>query len=496
MIHSVKLYAQSLALEYNRSGQTVSVVEWSYAEAKAFSCEADWNINTAASVHWFSVHGCFFTIDGVGGFTNSHNDLRSTIEVDGYGFIVLIPNYFSIECFSQCTDRNHGSPVIINIWSSIASDNVVVYNIINRVDGHNNGTASEWICLTKGVFESSCIKAIIMRILNSYNNISSSFSVSIDIDIAFAVVYVLTVTYNFKADLSIFVALICDVSIQGAIDLSASPIFLNDVNSYAVVFIDRTFCRIKFQCECVVRFHNSQFTGNQLLSGSILCIYSDGSAQERFVSLYVCFGSKSITQITSTCINYGFTVSANDEFTKITNCKISICVDYNSIFINIASSYINKLSKSNLIIDIDNSITEGTHISSLNVKNGIFNGTKIINIERYSSIVITEKRYTYSVLTRNEVVYSGSICTDVAQSVYTTIPVEAKIVCSNIRIIWFAHDSYILVMVCTSVAIFISVSWFASQRTSYRIIFFVGDFKLNSIGEISLRVSPVVIITS
>ena len=467
-----------LLLEYDRSSQTgFCILQSSYGETNALSYEANWYINTTIVVYRYSVHGAFFTIDGVGFIVNVHDDLSTAIVVNGDNiWICFIPNNFSVESFHQRTDRNHGSPVAVYIRSSIAGNNVVVDNIIGRTNGHNNAAVSERIFLTYRIVESSCISAIIGAILDDNTDLSSGFFGGVDGQAALTIAYS---TAGFDSNLSIFVALIIYESFESTIDLCTIAVFIN--NSYVnfVVFVDRTFFRIKSERKCIVRIYNGQLAFNILFVSSIPSHNSYNGAKQRIVACNVLSGCKyHFTGLRGHMVNQSFT-SSSDGDTR--------CPNLQAVFVNILrfSSYI--LAESDFIAQCNCSLRAAVFSSQSNFQ--ILNFTKFSNVEAYSSIIFAEQRYANGVLTRYENVCNIIDGTIVLQSVNTLslIPSESDIGRFDLGFFWPFKNIHVLSMFLNGNSISIAC-WFVGNSfcASYSITFFIKDFKLNSIGEQSV----------
>lgn len=244
-----------LALEYNRSSGAVCVVEWGYSEAHSFSNKANWYVGTITLDYWFSIHGHFFIVDSIGIFTNGHYD-SLIIVLDSYSTIVIVIGYSSIESFSECADRNHRSPSIVNIWSCIHFEELLVNNILRRTDGHGYFVMSSDINITRIIFKSSCIEATIGIIFNSNYNISGGSIRSINSNSTTTVGYIaIKSVYRYNC---IFITLICNIcGNYGSFNLCASTVFFYNRYGYIIIFTYRAFSWIKFKTKSIVRINNS-----------------------------------------------------------------------------------------------------------------------------------------------------------------------------------------------------------------------------------------------
>ena len=244
-----------LALEYDGSSQTsFTIIQWVYNEAHCFSCKADWYEGTIALDDWFGIHGEFFTVYSIGGFTDGHNN-SLLIVVDGYGACIVIPDNFCIETFHECTERNHGSPVAVNVRSCIHFEELLVNNILGGTDRHGYIVVSVDVALTEGVVKAANIEALVRSIF--YSNTDGNISVFSAVNGQFAFT-VLNILLNVYGNNSIVIALIFDVSHQLAVNLSLAAIFFNDSYINVIVFFNRTFSWIEFEAEGVIRVNNRQ----------------------------------------------------------------------------------------------------------------------------------------------------------------------------------------------------------------------------------------------
>ena len=437
-----------LLLEYNASGQTISIVEWEHVETNAFSNEADWYIDAIASIHWNSVHFAIYAVDGVTGFTNSHNDLGVTVEVNGYSAIILIPDNFGVKSFHQCTNRNHSSPSIVDVWSSIASKYVVVHNIFGGVDGHNNSAVSEWIFSAKGVVQSCWI--YFGASLNNNYDISSSFFIRVNSDGAFTA----RDATNFYRNLSIFVALVSDPSFDGTLHLLNFTVFVNDRYRNFVVLSDRALFGTEFEGLIGVGLHNSQCLGYELLVSSVVSNNFDFSTDQRIVYWGIYRSYESTI----------FNVDVTSCFT-IETIVYRWSVNLDAVFVNINCINSYELTKGNLII---NSYTGFIRVArifaivmSVDVENSILNLAELSNIEGYSCIVTARKSNTNFVLTRNEIFCIG-VTTYISEGVnaIVCIPNKVEVARFELRVIIALSSQFELVTLDSIV-------------TSYRIFFLI-----------------------
>ncbi len=451
---------QRLLLEYNRSSQTSFVVEWEYVEAEAFGCETYWYIDAIASIHWFSVHGSFCTVNSVGGFTNSHNDLGVAVEVDGYSAVILVPDNFSVKGFSQCADRNHGSPVAVDVWSSIASDDLVVDNVFGRIDGHNNSAVSECIFSTEGVFEGAIV--CFSTSLNNDNDVSGGFLISINSQAAFASV---NLVVHFNRNLSIFIALVSNPSGHVTFYLLSLAVSVNNSDVDFVVLADSAVVGAEFKRLVGVRISNSQGLFNELLVGSVERNNLNGGADQGFICWNVNSSTESIVPVSY--IDNRLT----DEVVAYASSR-----NLDAIAINILSIYNYSLAKSDGVINIHPTFVRVSWrliiIGSLDIKNGILNLTKLHSIEGNGSVVFAVSQgNAYFVLTFGEIfiiTISSARFISKGVSASSAIPYECEVAFIEMRVFWFFSDFKLI----------------ARNNAAHSFSFGVSDFKLNRIREV------------
>ena len=175
----IRLEIPILFLEYYASGGTVGIVESSDAEAKRFTYETNWYIGTIAGDFRSNVHGLFFAINGVGGFTNGHNNFTRAKSV-GNGACIVIPYYISANSFTKSTEW-YESTILSNVWSSIFNVyNIVVNNEVVGTDGHNNSSINWDILFAESVSQSTCVD--LTTIFYSDNDVSSGSLICINAD--------------------------------------------------------------------------------------------------------------------------------------------------------------------------------------------------------------------------------------------------------------------------------------------------------------------------
>ena len=239
----IRLEIPILFLEYYASGQAVRILKWGYSVAQSFSYETNWYEGTIAFTDDRSrVHVSFFIVYSVSSFTNGHYD--SGVAINDGDHVVFEVNS-STEGFSESTDRNHGSPSTVDVWSSVATNDCVVNDHIGRTDGHSNDLISVDICCTNGISEGICIDCIAIVIFNCNNNIYCSFFVRIDSDCT--ILTINNIFCSFYFNICILVALISniDISVIGS-DISYSiAFFINNAISDSIYFISNTIFAIE-----------------------------------------------------------------------------------------------------------------------------------------------------------------------------------------------------------------------------------------------------------
>ena len=402
----IRLEIPILFLEYYASGGTVSCIECGYLEAKSFTNETNWYIGTFASDFWSNVHGLFFAVNGVGGFTNGHNNFGLT-EGIGNGACIVIPYYVSADGFTKSTEWYEGT-ILSNVWSSVFhGDNLVVYNEVRGTDGHNNAGVSQSVFFTNGVFKSLTIESITISYSN--NDVYSCFFVGEDGQFTFTVYCILSRNSNF----CICVALICNVSIYFATYfVSEIAICINNAYSNSVIFVSVAFSWIECESIGVVCIYNSQFFFNILLSFAVISFYIDGSTNERFISNGVFCNLILIIETKASPISYN-SLAIYAIFSILGR-------NLNTIFVDIFCFNFQIFTKCDFISDLFVLILSSTSCLSIHGYIQILNGTKFSNIESSSCIVATEQGQSYSVFTWNEIMFF--IVANIFQSIVGTIP--------------------------------------------------------------------------
>ena len=104
----IRLEIPILFLENYASGGTVSCGQSGNLEAKSFTNETYWYISTIARDFWSNFHGLFYTVNGVGGRIDGHNDFGFTQSI-GNSTSIVIPFYFSAKSFTKSTEWYKGT---------------------------------------------------------------------------------------------------------------------------------------------------------------------------------------------------------------------------------------------------------------------------------------------------------------------------------------------------------------------------------------------------
>lgn len=415
MIHSVKLYAQSLALEYNGSGEVVSIIEWGYSVTKTFSYETNWYIGTIARENWSSIHVEFFTVDGVGIFADGHDNFSVTQSI-GYRLVVLIPIYSCTKCFAQCTEWNHGSPCAVYIRSSITFDDLVVYNILGGADGHNHSAISIDISITNGVVECACIGVTV--IVYGNNHFHSSRLVSIKYDFTFTILNILIIyceSYN-----CIFIRLIYYKSANFTFNRFYNVvIFIYNRYIDNVVFTCRTFSWVECESIGVIGINNRQSFLNEFFIVCIQGANSDCRTKQNLMFYSIRLSPETTDGSILIFDCFGITIEA---------ILYIVSLNFQAIFVNVFCYNINSLTKHYFVRDaipvFSNVIIAS--IFSLHVDNNILNSTKLRSSESYINILFAQESYTYFIFTRGEITLLIAT-TNISQSVVAAIPIKDEI---------------------------------------------------------------------
>lgn len=458
---------RQLLLEYNRSGETgFAILQSSYGVAKIFSDETNRYIGTVARENWSSIHSLFFTVQSVSFLANGHHKFSVAIGI-GNGLSILIPVNFCTKGFTKYTERNHGSPVAVYIWSSIALDYVVINNIIGRADGHNNSVFSIRIFCTEGVVQGSTIEFAILS-SNNDNNISSTFCIAVEGQFAFAVFNSIVLHVNFN--ISISITLICYISMERTIDLRYITISIYNTYSNFIIFTNNTAGRIERQGFVEIVLHNSEFFFNILAVFFVKYLNGDGGTYQRFIcrSVWIGIKIKKIIEPAIAVINNCFAVNANS--------KISIvCSYFDAICINIIRNNFYRLTKSDLIINSADRVVAGrvhpVSRTSNQIKNNIFYTAKFRKVESSGSCGITAlKCNLHGVFTRNQI---GSLfVTNIFQSVNAIyiIPYESQFLSFQLGIFWSSNTQSVHVLIKSYAFYFIAI--------------YISDGKLNSVCKV------------
>ena len=161
---------------------------------------------------------------------------------------------------------------------------------------------------TYSIVKMTNIYTVVGIIYNCYCKFNSSRFRSVYNNLTFTILDSWIVFYNFSSYSSIFVALVCNIDLQVAIDLSEIAFFIDNFYSYFVVFVDSTFCRIEFEGECVVGINNSQFDRSIDTVFIAVANYSDSGTKQGFISCNIRFSSKGFANL---FINSSFPIATN-----------------------------------------------------------------------------------------------------------------------------------------------------------------------------------------
>ena len=239
----IRLEIPILFLEYYASGQAVCILKRNYSVAQRFSYKANWYEGTIAGKNRSSVHGLFITVYSVGLFADGHGQFSVTKSV-GNGLAVLIPMNGSTEGFTEYTEWNHGSPSAVYVWSSVAGDNVVIYNIVGRTNSHNNGGFSVRILSANSVIQ-SVGKNYVIAVAYTDNDFKISFLIRVDGQLTFTISNINASWGNIN--ICIFYRFIEQINIESAINIYFVSISVNNRYANSIIFAGWTIGRIKFE---------------------------------------------------------------------------------------------------------------------------------------------------------------------------------------------------------------------------------------------------------
>ena len=252
---------------------------------------------------------------------------------------------------------------------------------------------SEKLISTYSIVKMTNVYAAVVFINNCYCKFNSSRFRSVYNNLTFTILDSWIVFYNFSSYSSIFVALVCNIDLQVAIDLSEVAFFIDNFNSYFVVFVNSTFGRIKFESECIVRINDCQFYHGINTIFITVTNYSDSSPQQRFISSNICLGDKVCTNF---IVNNSFPITADNSIVASSNLQ--------AVFVNKFCNYCNILTKSNFVCNIG--LTTAAQIFSIDIKNNIFYSTKFCDIKFSGRIITAKQRYSYCIVTWDEIFFS------------------------------------------------------------------------------------------
>ena len=300
---------QRLLLEYNASGGTVSCGQSGYLEAKSFTDKTYWYIGTIVSDFWSNVHGLFFAVNGVGLFTDGHNNFGLAKGV-GNGACIVIPYNFCAKSFAQCTEWYIGT-IVSNVWSSIFNAYYfVVNNKVIRANGHNNAGINRNILFANSIFQGLSIRGTIFIGYNN-NDVKNGFLIGVHLQISFTICYGSSAACNRgQLNFCISVGAVFNVSVHflTSFDNFTICIYNRNINSVGLA----NLASFAVKCEGVVgnRVNNRQGLYNLFLNLGI--VSSDGHfSTKKVFSISVGLVQFEVDSIASgTCfIFYSFTIN-------------------------------------------------------------------------------------------------------------------------------------------------------------------------------------------
>ena len=466
-VHSVKSNApQRLLLEYNAGGCAGGcIIEWGDFEAEVFSYETNWYIGTIARENWCSIHGLFFTVQGVGVFTDGHYEFGVAYSV-GYALSVLIPFNFSAKCFAEYAEWNHGSPSIVYIWSAVAFNNGTVDEVIAGADGHNNIAACVFVNFTKGVGKSSAVHFAIVS-NNNYAYISSAFCIAVQSQGAFAVLNFVVLNVSFYVSIS--VALIFYISVELTINLGNVTFFVNNGYGNLVVFVNNAGGWVEGQGFTKIVLNNGEFLFNILAVFFIKYLYGNGGTNKGVVGRFVV---KSIEVEVAT--NPGVTI-VNNSIAVYTGLEVIVISFYfNAISINIERNNFYRLTKSNLAVDFSDSIIAGFNPTSwacIHIENDVFYSTKLSKVKGSGSCLVAALECDlHSVFARNQVSSSASVVfigVNKSVNALSFVPNEAEIISFKLGAIWLGNTQAVHVGEISVASYFIAVNVSQSELNCF-----------------------------
>ncbi len=419
----IRLEIPILFLEYYASGQTVCILKWGYSVAQSFSYETNWYIGTITGKNRSSVHSLFFAVYSVGIFTNGHGQLSVTKGI-GNSLSILIPVYSSAEGFTEYTEWNHRSPVAVYIWSSIAGNDIIIYNIISRIDRHYNGGIGVNIFWTKSIFKGTCVNSIVLihRINNSNYNVRTSFYIRVQSDNTFTIINSCVCAYIcFNISICNRSRLYISVNIS-AINIYSIALFINNGHINLIILICWAIIAIKCQAVFGQTIDNRQFFLSKLTVYRIKSFDFDNSTND--IARIINYDFKVMIYTTirhSTCIKFGRCNSAAKHTYRIVICTKffiswffnSICIDHINIAINsFASNY---------------SIIKTTSLSAYHLNIDASDVAKFSERKSSLSFVATFEANFYSVFTSDKIIFSFSTNVIKGPHLISGIPFERDI---------------------------------------------------------------------
>ncbi len=283
-----------------------------------------------------------------------------------------------------------------------------------------------------------------------------------------------------KFNFGIFVALVCYICIYATFNINYIAISVNNANCNFVFFVSATLIIAECEIIGVIRINYSYFLFNKLTNCFIKCSQSDYSTKQRFICCNVFFSLEFILFYSTipVLLSYGLTIN--------TIADIASSFNFDTIFVYIHSAVTNALTESYFISDVEFVVPVAVKINCSYIKNYILSCTIESGGESSSCCFTRKQGYSNFIFTRDEVV--SSISTYIFQSVSLNarIPHQYKIVCSQIRIVWFGFNLEVFVMSLTIFTILVR-RWFISNCLifAYNSIIFISNFKLNGLSHVA-----------
>ena len=446
---------QILFLEDYASGEALSVFQYGDLVAEFVSYETYWDIGAAINDGEFGVHGLFFAIDSVL-VAVSVEDNGGVAVHNSNGAGIAIPFSTAAESFGQSTYRDHGSPVAVNEWRSVAAYDVVVNDDIGRTDGHSNDRVSVDISFTYSVFKSVSIDLISLAIYNCYNDVQSSFLVSEDSQSTiFAILHSFIRSY---LNISVCVGLISNISHDVALSRCYNfTVFVNNRNLNGVIFISFTIVYIKCKTCGYTNISQSNFSINNFFILFASCGQNNLRTNSCILVFNIQADSTAYTCISIYTCNRGYTNAIGTIFGDLV---------FNAILIN--NDYI--IGERLSVVFYFFLIRDDLHFSN------------VLSIEftesegRICMIASIVEGYTYSVFTCNEISSFAYILESV--DFFFSIPCENEV--GVITFEFFRSGDTYIIFYCAFIGV--TSSWFSFNGgfTSHDIAILIFDLKLYS----------------